>query len=69
MERMLQQTLEELEQAKARLNQLEKAMAKREGRYISDDSANMEKQTPASLTPPLPVDEIKLLAEMAKRFK
>jgi hypothetical protein len=70
MERLLKHTLEELEQVKARLNQLEKATA-----IQSPDAAGTGKtvntQRTEATTPmtPLPIAEIKQLAEMAKRFR
>ena len=68
MERMLQQTLEELEQAKTRVSQLEKALAERAERDIAACSGSGQ-QTSASLTPLLPIAEISQIAKMAKRFK
>jgi hypothetical protein len=68
MERMLQQKLEELEQVKARLSRLEKSVAQRsEPVGVACDGA--EQSSPEPLTPPLPIAEIKQIAEMAKRFK
>ena len=67
MERMLQQTLEELGQAKARISQLEKTLAQRA--ELDAARGGSGQQTPASLTPPLPIAEISQIAEMAKRFK
>jgi hypothetical protein len=68
MERMLQQTLEELEQVKARLSRLENSVAQRsEPDGIACDDA--EQSSPEPLTPPLPIAEIKQIAEMAKRFR
>lgn len=68
MERMLQQTLEELEQAKTRIHQLEKLLTK-SGRPNAAADKITGQQTNVSSLPPLPIDEIKKLAEMAKRFK
>ena len=68
MERMFQQTLEELEQAKTRVSQLEKALAERAERDIAACSGSGQ-QTSASLTPLLPIAEISQIAKMAKRFK
>jgi hypothetical protein len=68
MERMLQQTLEELTQVKTRVDKLEKLVAQ----YAEHEtilSKSNESIIPQPSTPPLPVDEIKELAEMAKRFK
>ncbi len=70
LERQLKHVLEELEQVKTRVNQLEKEIA-----FQSPDGVFTEKTqisqraetTPAA--PPLPITEIKQLAEMAKRFR
>ncbi|MGA2070575.1 MAG: hypothetical protein ABSG97_04435 [Sedimentisphaerales bacterium] len=68
MERTLEHTLEELEQVKSRLSQLEKAMAERgEGNITACEGS--EQLPPAPLTHPLPITEISQLAEMAKRLK
>jgi hypothetical protein len=68
VERMLQQTLEELEQVKARLSRLEKSVTQRsEPDGVACDEA--EQSSPEHLTPPLPIAEISQIAEMAKRFK
>jgi hypothetical protein len=61
VERVLQQTLQELEQAKARINQLEKELAEQ------DIAADGSFEQP--MTPPLPIAEISKLAEMAKRLR
>ncbi len=65
MEIMLLQTSQALEHVKIRLDQLEKTVSKH-----GDDNPvfNPEHQIQSS-TPPLPIAEIKQLAEMAKRFK
>jgi hypothetical protein len=68
MERTLQQTLEELEKVKARLNQLENSLKKCGGQEVASDKIKGQ-QAVVPTTTPLPVDEIKQLAEMAKRFK
>jgi len=68
MERMLRQTLEELGQAKARISQLEKTLAER-AELDAAACGSSGQQTPASLTPPLPIAEISQIAKMAKRFK
>ena len=68
MERMIQHTLEELEQAKARISQLEKTLSEREERHIAAGESS-EQQTPAPVAPPLPIAEISQLAEMAKRLR
>jgi hypothetical protein len=68
MERMLQQTLEELAQLKARVEQLEKLEAHYSEHEMIFSKGN-EETISLSSTPPLPVDEIKELAEMAKRFR
>jgi hypothetical protein len=68
MERMLRQTLGELEQVKARLSQLEKSAAQRsEPGVVACDGT--EQSSPEPLTPPLPIAEISQIAEMAKRFR
>jgi phosphotransacetylase len=67
MERILQQTTEELEQVKARLSQLEKALAKR-GEIDVAVCGNVQSGSESS-TPPLPIAEMKQLADMAKRFR
>jgi hypothetical protein len=68
MERMLEQTLEELAQVKARVDELEKSAAQSAEHELVLGKVNEGTILPQS-TPPLPVDEIKELAEMAKRFK
>jgi hypothetical protein len=68
MERMLEQTLEDLAQVKARVDELEKLAAQYAEHDIVSGKGN-EGTISLPLTPPLPVDEIKELAEMAKRFK
>jgi hypothetical protein len=68
MGRILQQTLDELEQVKTRLNQLEKAMAERGEQDIAACGSSGQ-QTPVSMMPPLPIAEISQLAEMAKRLR
>ncbi|MGA2092416.1 MAG: hypothetical protein ABSH16_03275 [Sedimentisphaerales bacterium] len=70
MERLLKHTLGELEKVKARLNQLEKATAIQSpdaaGTVKAVNTQHSEATTPM---PPLPIAEIKQLAEMAKRFR
>jgi hypothetical protein len=68
MERMLQQTLEEIEQAKARISRVENALAEPEERYMTAGESSGQ-QASVFLTSPLPIAEISQLAEMAKRFK
>ena len=68
MERILEQTLEELAQVKAKVNELEKLVAQNSEHEMVSYKGN-ECAIPLPSTPPLPVDEIKELAEMAKRFK
>jgi hypothetical protein len=67
MEKMFQQTLDELEQVKTRLSRLEETIASQ----VKQDTANREvpESGPTPLTPPLPIAELKQLSEMAKRFK
>lgn len=61
MERILQQTVEELEEVKGRLSRLEKSLAER------GEIAEQSGLEPTA--PPLPITELKQLSEMAKRFK
>lgn len=70
MDRLLRHTLEELDTVKARLTLLEKEMANREpvskNMEITKDFQQQEIEMAA---PPLPIAEIKQLAEMAKKFR
>jgi hypothetical protein len=68
MERILEQTLEEMAQVKARIDELEKLVAQHAEHEMVFGRGN-EGTIPLPSTPPLPVDEIKELAEMAKRFR
>jgi hypothetical protein len=61
MDRILQQTVEELEEVKSRLSQLEKSLAERGEIAEGSDSG--------PTAPPLPIGELKQLSEMAKRFR
>ena len=68
MERVLKQTLEELTQVKARVDKLEKLVAQ----YAEHEtvlSKGNDGTMPLPSPPLLPVDEIKELAEMAKRLR
>ncbi|MCJ7729326.1 MAG: hypothetical protein MUO27_05570 [Sedimentisphaerales bacterium] len=76
MEKMLQQTADELKQVKTRLSRLEEALAGcsdlevaacGEPRQAACDDA--KQSSPGPSTPPLPIAELKQLAEMAKRFR
>jgi hypothetical protein len=70
MERLLKHALEELEQVKARLAHLEKEMVI-QGPAVAcvEKAVNTQQAGTASPMPPLPIAEIKKLAEMAKRFR
>jgi hypothetical protein len=68
MERMLEQTLEELAQVRGRVDELEKLVAQYAEHEVVLGKSD-EGTIPLPAKPPLPVDEIKELAEMAKRFK
>jgi hypothetical protein len=68
MERTLQQTSEELKQAKTRIGQLEKSLAERE-KQDTAARGNPGQQTQPSLSHLLPIAEISQLAKMAKRFR
>jgi len=68
MEKIIHLTVEELEQVKNRLSRLEKAM----GLNIEPDVTlceGVQRQGQKHSTPPLPIAEIKQLAEMAKHFR
>jgi hypothetical protein len=68
MERALEQALEELAQVKAKVSELEKTVAQ----YAEHETVCVkgnENEILMPSAPPLPVDEIKELAEMAKRFR
>ena len=67
LERHLKQALEELEQAKTRVNQLEQEIALQNTDGEKKQISQHAETIPA--VPPLPIAEIKQLAEMAKRFK
>ncbi len=70
IEKMLEHALEELEQVKSRLSQLEKAMAEQgEGNITACVSSEQLPPVPLASMPPLPIAEISQLAAMAKRFK
>jgi PAS domain S-box-containing protein len=68
LQKAIQQTTEELEQLKARLGRLEEAIAHRAQAgtvaYKSDDQPDAAQQPL-----PLPIAELRQLAEMAKRFR
>jgi hypothetical protein len=61
MDRILQQTVEELEEVKGRLSRLEKSLA---GHSELAEQSGLE-----PTAPPLPIADLKQLSEMAKRFK
>jgi hypothetical protein len=68
MEKIIQQTAEELEQLKARLDRLEEALAPRN--QPGTVACPPDDQPDAAQPPlPLPITELKQLAEMAKRFR
>jgi hypothetical protein len=76
MEKIFQQTADELKQVKTRLSRLEEALAGcsdlevaacGEPRQAACDDAKQSGPEPS--TPPLPIAELKQLAEMAKRFR
>jgi hypothetical protein len=70
LERQLKHALEELEQVKTRVSQLEEEIAFQNPEGIFTEKTQIPQQaetTPAA--PPLPIAEIKQLAEMAKRFR
>jgi hypothetical protein len=70
MERLLKQALEELEQVKARLSCIEGETAIHNPNAEKTKKAlNTHYSEGASSMPPLPIAEIKQLAEMAKRFR
>jgi hypothetical protein len=65
---MLQKTLEELAQVKARLSRVEQELTVRnESQKIASEGAEHAGAVPSA--PPLPIAELKQLAEMAKRFR
>jgi hypothetical protein len=68
MERVLEQTLEELAQVKAKVNELDKLLS-HYAEHHENSAIDDFKATPLPSKPLLPIDEIKELAEMAKRFK
>ena len=68
VERLLEQALKELEEAKLRIGRLENTiLEQQEGFTAAGESSSEQSSVPAILS--LPADEIKQLAEMAKRFK
>ncbi len=68
MQKMIQQTTEELENLKTRLSRLEEAVARRNQPTVVIREADSEpSRTPPSLS--VPIAELKQLAEMAKRFR
>jgi hypothetical protein len=76
MEKMIQHTAEELEQVKARLSRLEEALARRSNAEVAACGEprraaceDAEQSGPEPSLPPLPVAELRQLAEMAKRLK
>jgi len=70
LERKLKQALEELEQARTRVNQLEQEIASQNTDRVFTEKTQIPQQAETtSAAPPLPIAEIKQLAEMAKRFK
>lgn len=71
MEKIIHLTVEELEQVKSRLSRLEEAMGLGDSLNSIGNAArkNVMQPNPKHITPPLPIAEIKQLAEMAKRFR
>jgi hypothetical protein len=71
MEKIIHLTVEELEQVKNRLSRLEEAMGLGDDPNGIGNAArkNVVQPNPTHSTPPLPIAEIKQLAEMAKRFR
>jgi hypothetical protein len=70
MERLLNHTLDELELVKARVALLEKEAAAQKHAAEFTEHAETARHHEAEITmPPLPISEIKQLAEMAKKFK
>ena len=67
LERQLKQALEELEQVRTRVNQLEQEIAFQNTDGEKTQISQQAETIPA--VPPLPIAEIKQLAEMAKRFR
>ena len=67
LERKLKKALEELEQARNRVNQLEREIALQNTDGEKTQISQQAEIAPA--VPPLQIAEIKQLAEMAKRFK
>ena len=70
LERQLKHVLDELEQVKTRVNQLEKEIAvqSHDGVFTGKTQIPQKAET-SPAAPPLPIAEIKQLAEMAKRFR
>jgi len=68
MEKMIQQTREELEEVRSRLNRLEEAIAGRKDPNIAVCEST-ERPIPKSSAPPLLIAELKQLAEIAKRLR
>jgi chromosome segregation ATPase len=66
IQNMIQQTNREIERLKNRLNQLESTAGSLPSKQ---EQRGPENGAPAVQTPPLPIAELKQLAEMAKRFK
>jgi hypothetical protein len=70
LERQLKNTLEELEQIKGRLNRLEDEIAVQSPGGVFTEKTQISQQAETITTaPPLPIAEIKQLAEMANRFR
>jgi len=68
MEKIIQLTVEELEQVKCRLSRLEEAIGlKVEPKVTACEGAHRPGQKHP--TPAIPIAEMKQLAEMAKRFR
>jgi hypothetical protein len=70
MERLLKHALEELERVRARLSPIERETAIQSSvKARTEKVVNAQQDETSSPVPPLPIAEIKQLAEMAKRFR
>lgn len=70
LERQMKNALDELEQVKGWLNRLEKEIAVQSPDGVFTEKTQIPQQAETTqVVPPLPIAEIKQLAEMAKRFR
>jgi hypothetical protein len=70
LERQLKHALEELEQVKTRVSRLEQEVAVQSPAGVFTEKTQIPQQAGnAAAMPPLPIAEIRQLAEMAKRFR